>query len=79
MIEINPKIVEHIAKIRRRCLWNKKTDKGKVHLLANWDMICQPKDKRGLGVLNMKIQNQALLLIFFLENSITKGIFSGCT
>jgi hypothetical protein len=34
MIEINPKIVEHIAKIRRRCLWNKKTDKGKVHLLA---------------------------------------------
>jgi hypothetical protein len=27
-IHINPKILEHVEKIRRHCLWNKKTDDG---------------------------------------------------
>jgi hypothetical protein len=49
--EINPKIVEHIDKIRRRCLWNKKMDEGeKCISLAYWDMVCKPKDKRTFTV-----------------------------
>jgi hypothetical protein len=64
-IEINPKILQHVEKIRRRVLWSKKTDDGdKCLSLAAWDMVCKPKDKGGLGVLNLKIQNQALLLKF---------------
>jgi hypothetical protein len=64
-IEINPKIMNHIEKIRRRVVWSKKTDEGeKCISLAAWDMVCRPKDKGGLGVLNMKTQNQGLLLKF---------------
>jgi hypothetical protein len=62
-IQINPKILEHVEKIRRHYLWNKKTEDGeKSNSLAAWDMVCKPKDKGGLGVLNLKIQNEGLLL-----------------
>jgi hypothetical protein len=44
-------------------LEKKKTDDGeKCQSLAAWSLVCIPKKKGGLGVLNLKIQNQALLL-----------------
>jgi hypothetical protein len=62
-IHINPKILEHVEKIRRHCLWNKKTNDGeKCNSLAAWDMVCTPKKSGGLGVLNLRIQNEGLLL-----------------
>ena len=30
--------------------------------LAAWDLVCRPKDKGGLGILNLNVQNQGLLL-----------------
>ena len=64
-LHIPPKILEHIEKIRRHCLWNKKTEEGeKCSSLIAWNRVCSPKDKGGLGVLNLKIQNEALLLKF---------------
>ena len=61
-----PKLIDMLDKIRRRCLWIKKTKQGdKCNPLAAWDMVCKPKSKCGLGVLNLRIQNEALLLIFF--------------
>jgi hypothetical protein len=62
-IQIPPKILEHIDKLRRHCLWNKKTDEGeKCFSLIAWDKVCRPKKKGGVGVLNLKLQNEALLL-----------------
>ena len=47
-------IVELLDKIRRKCLWTKKTDQGdKCTSLAAWDMVCKPKRCGGLGVLNL--------------------------
>ena len=64
-LQIPNKILEHIQKIRRHCLWDKKTEHGKTcNSLAAWDRVCRPKKKGGLGVLNLKIQNEALLLKF---------------
>jgi hypothetical protein len=54
-------ILEVIDRARRHCLWRKK-DKNKIQSLAAWDMICKPKDKGGLGILNLSVQNNALLL-----------------
>jgi hypothetical protein len=36
----------------------------KCQSLASWEMVCQPKEKGGLGVMNLKVQNQSLLLKF---------------
>ena len=58
-------IIELLDKIRRKCLWTKKTDQGDTCTsLAAWDMVCKPKKCGGLGVLNLKMQNEALLLKF---------------
>jgi hypothetical protein len=51
----------YIDRARRHCLWKRK-DKDKVNSLAAWDMVCRPKDKGPLGIINLKIQNKALLL-----------------
>jgi hypothetical protein len=50
-----------LDRARRHCLWKRK-DKDKVNSLAAWDMVCKPKNKGGLGIINLQIQNNALLL-----------------
>src|SRR4051812_10335976 len=62
-LRLPPKIIELLDKIRRKCLWIKKTKQGdKCNSLASWDMVCRPKDCGGLGVLSLRIQGDALLL-----------------
>lgn len=62
-IRIPHKNVEHLDKLRRRCFWNKQTEDGPIHnSLAAWDMICRPKNKGGLGIIDLKVQNMGLLL-----------------
>jgi hypothetical protein len=34
----------------------------KTYSLAAWDMVYKPKKKGGLGVLNLRVQNQGLML-----------------
>jgi hypothetical protein len=34
----------------------------KGYNLAAWDLVRRPKDKGGLGVINLGVQNDALLL-----------------
>ena len=42
---------------------DKKTKQGdKCNSLAAWDMVCQPKQSGGLGIINLRIQSEALLL-----------------
>jgi hypothetical protein len=36
----------------------------KIHL-ANWQLVCRPKKLGGLGVIDLKIMNQALLLKWY--------------
>ena len=55
-IKLNPRIIEHLDKLRRSCLWLRKTEDGtKGNSLAAWDMVCRPKNKGGLGIINLKI------------------------
>ena len=62
-IKINPKIIEHLDKLRRSCLWVRRSDDGiRGSSLAAWDMVCKPKSKGGLGIIDLKTQNQGLLL-----------------
>ena len=64
-MRLPPKIVAQLDKIRRHCLWTKKTADGVKHnSLAAWPMVCRPKSSGGLGVLDLKVQNDGLLLKF---------------
>jgi hypothetical protein len=48
----------------RHCLWRKKNGdvQAKGASLISWKKIAKPKNQGGLGVLNLDVQNKALLL-----------------
>jgi hypothetical protein len=63
-LDIPVTIKDEIVKYMRHCLWRKRNTKvqSKGHALIAWKTVCKPKDRGGLGVLNLDIQNNALLL-----------------
>ena len=64
-LKIHPQVLEMLDNIRRHCLLTKKTEHGEIcNSLASWVMVCKPKKHGGLGVINLKIQNEALLMKF---------------
>jgi hypothetical protein len=60
-LKLPPGIIDVIDRARRHCLWKRK-DKDKINSLAAWEMVCRPKNKGGLGIINLRVQNNALLL-----------------
>jgi hypothetical protein len=55
-------VVEIIDKHRKNCLWRGSDFRKKGHNLAAWELVRRPKEKGGLGVINLSVQNDALLL-----------------
>ena len=55
-------IIEQIDKYRRHLFWRGKDLEKKNPPLAAWDMLCRPKNKGGLGILNLWLQNKCLLM-----------------
>jgi hypothetical protein len=65
VLKIPLQIIEFIDRARRHCLWRKTEDRDeKTYSLVAWDLVCQPKNKGGLGIMDLKVQNQGLLLKF---------------
>lgn len=60
-LHIPPGIIKQLERIFRQCLWRGNNDAPKQSLAA-WDLVCRPKDKGGLGIINLNIQNQGLLI-----------------
>jgi hypothetical protein len=72
-------VIEIIDEHRKNYLWRGKDFNRKRHNLATWDLVRKPKDKGGLGVINLSIQNDALLLKE-LDKFYRKGKYSmGCS
>ena len=64
-LKFSPILTEMLDKIQRIWFWTKKMEQGdKCNSLATWDMVCKPKKHGGLGVINIKLQNDALLMKF---------------
>lgn len=55
-------ILDQIDKYRRHLFWRGKDLEKKNPPLAAWDLICRPKDRGGLGILNLSTQNTCLLM-----------------
>jgi hypothetical protein len=63
VLKIPLQIIEFVDRARRHCLWRKSEDREeKTYSLAAWDLVCRPKKKGGLGIMDLKVQNQGLLL-----------------
>ena len=55
-------VIDNIYRARKQCLWRGNDVSKKGGNLAAWPMVQKPKQKGGLGVLNLRLQNNALLL-----------------
>jgi hypothetical protein len=63
-LDIPVSIKKQCVKFMRYCLWRKKNNEVQSNgpALVAWEKICRPKDQGGLGVLDLRTQNEALLL-----------------
>ena len=47
-IKLHPRVVEHLDKLCRYCLWAKNSEDGvKNNSLTAWELVCRPKSKGG--------------------------------
>jgi hypothetical protein len=75
-LELPAGLTLQLDRILRQGLWRDKVVDPK-HSLAAWEMVCKPKDKGGLGIVNIQKQN-ALLLIKFVDKFIISVNSRGC-
>jgi hypothetical protein len=61
-LKVQKAILNICDRASRHCLWAKEDGTTHSHSLASWSMVCRPKDKGGLGILNLQLQNKALLM-----------------
>src|SRR4051812_30936771 len=62
-LKIQKTAIKIIDRGRRHCLWARREEWEKqAQSLVAWETVCKPKNKGGLGVRNLEIQNDALLL-----------------
>ena len=54
-------IIKQLERIQGQCPW-RKFGNGHAPSLAAWGLVCRPKNKGSLGVLNLRIHNEAMLL-----------------
>jgi hypothetical protein len=55
-------LTDHAEKSMRTFLWHGKDIEQHGKCLVQWDKICLPKEFGGLGILNLRIQYEALLM-----------------
>lgn len=55
-------MIDQIDKFRKICLWRGSDVNANQKPKAAWPAVCREKEEGGLGVLNIKTQNEALLI-----------------
>ena len=61
-LKLHKGVIHSIDGIRKQCLWRGNSERKKGGNLAAWPLVQRPKHKGGLGIKNLKLQNDALLL-----------------
>ena len=59
--EMPPWVIKRIDKIRRDFLWKGGHERGKGLPLVKWERVCKKREFGGLGIVNLKEMNMALL------------------
>ena len=55
-------VIENIDRMRKQFLWRGNSEKTRGGNLVAWETVQKPKDKGGLGVINLRLHNDALLM-----------------
>jgi hypothetical protein len=63
-IKLHKGVVRQLDKYRRHCLWRGSDLNSKKPSKAAWTLVCVPKKQGVLGVLNLNVHNDAMLLKF---------------
>ncbi|XP_061353784.1 uncharacterized protein LOC133298506 [Gastrolobium bilobum] len=53
-------VCKEIEKIQRCFIWGDSEDKRRAHYVA-WDQMCLPRECGGLGIINLRTQNEAFM------------------
>jgi hypothetical protein len=61
-IKVPKGFIENIDRARKQCLWRRNDDTMRGGNLVAWPAVMRPKDMGGLSVINLRLQNDALLL-----------------
>lgn len=61
-LELLKTVIKQIDKFRKKCLLRGSNINGTGKPKAAWEMVCRSKQGGGLGIINLEIQNQALLM-----------------
>jgi hypothetical protein len=61
VLELSMEVIDQINKYRRHCFWRGSDLNKKGICLAAWSKVQRPKAQGGLGVIDLVVQNKALL------------------
>jgi hypothetical protein len=61
-INVTVTCLHQVDKYRRHCLWRGGDITSKKPPLASWKIVTKPKLKGGLGVINLRLHNEVLLM-----------------
>jgi hypothetical protein len=61
-IKLPKGVIENIDRARKQCLWWGNSAQKKGGNLVSWPNVMMPKEKGGLGIINLRLQNDALLM-----------------
>jgi hypothetical protein len=61
-LDLQGTVSDQIDKYRKHCIWRGADINQRVNAKAAWPLVSKPKELGGLGVLDIKTQNEALLI-----------------
>jgi hypothetical protein len=61
-LKVYHEVLKKFDEYRKHCMWRKNDLEDKSSPLVAWDLVCLPKDQGGLGVINLIVQNNYLLM-----------------
>lgn len=61
-LKLHKGVIEDVDRIRKQCLWRGNSARKRGGNLVAWSLAQRPKKKGGLGIKNLYLQNDALLM-----------------
>jgi hypothetical protein len=62
MIKLPKGVIDNVDRARKQCLWCGNDNEKKGGNLVAREIVQQPKDKGGIGIINLHLHNDALLM-----------------